>query len=198
MEHFRRICAGIDVAPLLAQIEAHPELWDAYSRRKTEPGSPHSRMSDIWIRYNDIKHLENRDPHHFHDEHVPVWYPAWGALPALRQIIFDLMALVQGEMLGGVLITRIPARERIEPHIDHGWHVEYYEKYYVALQSESGANFWCEVDGESEAVCPAPGECWLFDNRKLHWVVNDSGKDRMTLIICIRRPPCHSQPLEPL
>lgn len=196
MKNFQKICASIDVEPLLRQIESRPELWDAYSRRKTEPGSPHSRMSDIWVRYNAIDRLDGPDPRQFHDEHVPVWYPAFEALPALRRIIFDLMALVEGEMIGGVLITRIPPGEKIEPHIDYGWHVEQYEKFYISLQNEPKSVFGCEHNGETEILSPLPGECWLFDNRKLHWVTNDSGKDRLTLIVCIRRPPCHSPPLE--
>lgn len=185
MEHFTRIIAGLDVGPLLAQISAHPELWDAQKSRKTRPSSPHIGMSDIWVRYND---LERAKPGFagFNDEHVPVWYPAWAALPALRPIIFDLMGQVEGEMLGGVLITRIPPGGTIAPHIDHGWHVEYYEKFYVSLQSEPGAEFWCNHGGVKEGLNPKPGECWLFDNRKLHWVTNESGKDRLTLIVCIR------------
>src|SRR5438132_1541130 len=103
MKHFELIAGGVDVAPLLAQLDAHPELWDAHNSRKISDGSPHSRMSDIWVRYNAIERL-GEDRRRFNDEHVPVWYPAWYRLPALRPLIFNLMAQVQGEMLGGVLI----------------------------------------------------------------------------------------------
>ena len=42
------------------------------------------------------------------------------------------------------------------------------------------------VAGVLEELTPLPGEIHHFDNRKPHWVQNDSGHDRMTLIVCIR------------
>jgi hypothetical protein len=71
--------------------------------------------------------------------------------------------------------------------VDEGWHVEYYEKLYLSLRSAPGAEFWCEgSDGFHEKLEPRPGEVWLFDNRKPHWVINHSGYDRVTLIVCVR------------
>ena len=186
MKHFRLIADGIDVAPLLAQIDAQPELWDRH-RFRTGVKSPHAATSDIWVRYNVIERLGPR----FHDEHVPVWYPAWKKLPALRPIIFDLMARVQGEMLCGVLITKVPPGERVAPHVDLGWHVNYTEKLYICLRGAPGARFHCQEDISPthvrlEHIEPKPGECHLFDNRKRHWVTNDSEEDRITLIVCVR------------
>lgn len=189
MQHFQFI-GNFDVAELHAQLAAHPELWDRHSVRKTAPGTPHSRMSDIWVRYNDVALAElTGDYSAFNDKHIPVWYEAYEALPALKPIIFDLMARVQGEMLGGVLITRVPPGKTIEPHTDSSWHVDYFEKFYVSIQSAPGAVFGCYHDGVDELLEPKASECWLFDNHKIHWVQNDSGIDRITLIICIRRAP---------
>lgn len=187
MQHFEKIAEGIPVQALLGQLEAHPELWDAYTARKVAPGTPHTRMSDIWVRYNDVTpFVQTGDYRTFNDAHVPVWYPAWAALPALRPIVMGVMAQVQGEMLGGVLITRIPPGEGIGRHSDDGWHVQYYDKFYLSLKNAPGAVFWCDADGVTEGLTPKPGELWLFDNRKPHWVVNESQEDRITLIICIR------------
>lgn len=187
MRHFELIRQGVEIDGVLRELDAHPHLWNANSRRKTAPGTPHGQMSDIWVRYNDATPYQAQgDWSHFNDEHVPVWYPAWRALPSLQPIVFDLMARVQGEMIGGVLITRIPPGGRIGLHTDDGWHVQYYEKFYLSLRSAPGARFWAEADGVREALEPKPGEIWLFDNRKQHWVENDSGQDRVTCIICIR------------
>jgi hypothetical protein len=189
VKHFELIDSGVDVAPLLAEIEAHPELWDQRPERLDAPESPHAQMADIWLRYNDIKpYLSGEKTGDFGGEHVPVWYPAYGALRAvIRPIIFDLMGLVEGEMLGGVLITKIPHGCEIKPHVDKSWHVDYFEKFYVTLKSAPGAVFGCESEGETEELSPKVGEIWLFDNHKTHWVMNQSGQDRITLIICIRR-----------
>lgn len=140
-------------------------------------------MSDIWVRYNDVEPFEKSgDYSGFNDLHFPIWYPAYEALPALKPVIFDLMTKVEGEHLGGVLITRIPAGCGIAPHVDRGWHVEFYDKFYLSLKSSPGAKFLCGED----VLEPKPGEIWRFDNRLEHSVVNESNEDRMTLIVCIR------------
>lgn len=184
MRHFQKIC-NFDIEPLKLQLEENPSLWNQQTSRRDRTGSPHTEMSDIWVRYNDIAKAKP-DFAGFNDEHVPVWYPAWHKLWALRPIIFGLMTRVQGEMIGGVLITRIPSGQGIAPHVDEGWHVEQYDKFYISVESGPGAEFWCDHEGVKECLNPKPGECYLFDNQKLHWVVNNSGGDRVTAIICIR------------
>lgn len=187
MRNFIKIADGIDVKPLLSQLDANPELWDAHSIRKTAPNSPHNRMSDIWVRYRDVAPFEKAgDYRTFNDEHIPIWYPSWKALPGLRPIIFNLMAMTEGEMLGGVLITRIPAGQGIAPHADRGWHVQQYDKFYLSLRSSPGAGFYCDAGGSLDILEPEPGEIYLFDNRLNHWVENKSSEDRITLITCIR------------
>lgn len=185
MKFFLKIAEGVDVTPLLIELHRHPELWNQYRFRKDIPGGPHSKMSDIWVRYRDIDKYRQRygdDFSRFNDEHESVWYPAYYAIPQLRPIIFGLMSRVEGERLGGVLITRIPPGERIEKHVDAGWHVENFDKYYLSLKSGHGANFYCG----DEHINPRPGDIYLFDNKIEHWVENNSDEDRITLIICIQ------------
>lgn len=190
MRHFQLIDEGVYVAPVLRELAEHPELWDQNTQRKIAPGTPHAQMSDIWVRYDALPFGPADKPH------VPVNYPAWDALPSLKPIVFDLMARVEGEMLGGVLITKIPPGCGIEPHTDEGWHVEYYEKFYLSLQSTPGAKFGCAHRGDREELEPETGDIWLFDNRKVHWVVNDSDQDRITCIICIRTDKFGRKPLQ--
>lgn len=184
MKFFHKLCSGIDVEPLLSALDKNPQLWDQFTVRKDVADGPHGAMSDIWIRYNDIAPFAGRgDFTGFNDAHVPIWYEAYDVLrAALDPILFKLMADVAGEMIGGVLITRIPAGCGIDPHIDRGWHVNYYDKFYLSLKSAPGATFHCG----DEVINPAPGDLYHFDNRLEHWVRNDSDSDRMTLIICIR------------
>lgn len=184
MKHFQLISHGIDINPLLKEIEDHPELWDYMPYRKQGNGTPHAHMSDIWIRYR--RREEFKEAADYKAPHIPVWYPAYYELPSLRKIIFDLMRDVQGESICGVLITRIPAGEGIDPHVDEGWHVNYTDKFYLTLKNSKGSEFVCSHDGVEESLCPNPGEIWRFDNRKPHWVKNNSQEDRITLIICIR------------
>src|SRR5207249_9782719 len=138
----------VEVKPLLEQIEANDYLWDQFGYRKAM--TPHAQMSDIWVRYNSIENLGDR----FNDEHDSKWYPSYYKLPYLKDIIFPLMKDVEGERLGGVLITKIPSGCDIKPHVDKGWHVDYYDKFYVSLKSEIGANFYCG----DEVLNPKVGE----------------------------------------
>lgn len=185
MKHFQKILSGVGVAPLNAAIAAHPELWDQFSLRREIKDGPHSRMQDIWVRYRDINEF-NGDRAAFNEEHTPIWYPAWEVLTPIKALVNGLYTLVGGESLGGILITRIPPGCGIDPHTDTGWHVETFSKYYVSLQSAPGAEFVCSHEGVQELIEPSPGDVWLFDNRKQHWVKNGSDQDRVTLIVCIR------------
>ena len=93
--------------PLHQHILAHPELWDSMpGRRASVPGvmdSPHREAPDIWLRYNPYERLKS-SPATFNDEHIPVWYPPY----------YDLKEhldpwRVRGEIMGCVLITKVPA-----------------------------------------------------------------------------------------
>lgn len=186
MTRFLKIAEGLNVAPLVAQIDAQPDLWNQHRVRKDSPGTPHAEMDDIWLRYNAYEKLDD-DRTAFNSEHIPVWYPAWKRLPAARPIIFGLMARVQAEMLCGVFITRIPPGGKILPHIDRGWHPAYTDRLYVALKSPEGSYFGCRAPGEDEErLWPAPGDAHMFDNSVPHWVENSSDREKMTLIIALR------------
>lgn len=194
MKRFIKIAAGIDVRTINAQLDANAQLWDQFGLRKKAADSPHGQMSDIWVRYNDIRPYQARnDFKGFNDAHDSVWYPAYYALPALRGIIFRLMRLVDGERLGGVLITRIPPGGGIALHTDAGWHVDHYDKFYLSLKSSPGAQFCCP----DEDLHPRPGEIYRFDNRIPHWVKNESSEDRVTLIMCIRTDMFEGHPNVP-
>lgn len=170
-----------DVSGLLSQIRAHPELWNDFDVRTNHPKSPHRELDDIFVRYNARENFAG-DRHAFNQPHESVWWPAAEKLPAVFPIVFDLMRHVEGEKLGMVLITRIPAGKQCYSHVDVGWHARHFDKYAVQLASAPGQAFHV---GPTE-LSAQPGECYYFDNSRPHWVVNDSDQDRMTLIVCVR------------
>ncbi len=180
MQNFLKIASGIDVMPLQLSLIRQPELFGRDNERAERYGSPHSGMSDIWVRYNDKKNLVVGKK--FSDEHDSVWYPAYTSLPEIRPIIFRLMAHVEGERLGGVLITKLPPGGKIDSHVDRGWHADYYDKYFIPIQNDPGAVFGFQ-DG---VINPNLGDVYWFRNDNPHWVENLSKRDRIALIICIR------------
>lgn len=179
----RSLLMSFDVSKAVAEIEAHPELWNEHTLRTTRYETPHKAVSDIWVRYNDWANFKG-DSHAFTQlPHESVWYPCVAKIPAVKQLALDVFRYVVGEELGGVLITKIPPSGKVLPHIDTGWHAEKYEKFAVQLKGNKDQLFGfddCELR-------PETGDLYTFDNSKSHWVNNDSNEDRMTLIICIRR-----------
>lgn len=183
MRNMHMICRGANVAPLVAELHRQPWLWNTVNLRTAPPQSPHHGLDDIWVRYNP---LENYDPEkglaEFNSEHNAKWYPAFQSLPSVRPLVFDLMRLVEGEALGFVLITRIPAGATCKPHVDRGWHAEHYDKYAIQLESAPGQSF----NFEGESLDAQPGDVYWFNNLEQHWVLNPTEHDRMTMIVCIR------------
>ena len=106
--NFELLAKNVDVLPLLLELQRQPELWNRNDARLSEHG-PHYQTDDIWLCYKDeSENKETGDYSNFGDRHDPIWYPAYYALPAARPLIFALMARVEGERLGGVLIYRVP------------------------------------------------------------------------------------------
>ena len=174
---------SVNINPLKAALANHSDLFGKFDWRRRK-GSPHKEMRDIWLRYNDSKpYVESGDFTHFNDEHKAVWYDTLKDLPEVLEPIFDVMDAVQGEQLGMVLITKLPAGGKIYPHTDAGWHADYYDKYYVPINNKQGSSFYFH-DGVIDS--PDEGSVWKFDNSNLHWVNNDSVEDRIAMIICIK------------
>lgn len=171
------LIASVPVAAIAAQLDTMPELWNVNTARRDAPDSPHSAMSDIWVRYGEGA-IDHQAPH------VSVMHPAWFMLPQMHGLVFDLMRSQCSTQLGGILITRIPPGGEVQPHDDRGsWHAEFYNrKVYVVLRS----NARCLNECDGEEVGMRAGEVWTFDNLRSHSVVNGGTTERITLIICMR------------
>jgi len=168
----------VNVAQLCKSLERNSDLFDQHPERRSAYSSPHNGMTDIWVRYNAYDRFGDG----FNDEHVPVWYPCLRRIPQVLPVVFDIFQFVGGEMLGGVLITKLPAGGKIESHVDSGWHAGYYDKFYVPVKNAEGSVF-CFEDG---VIYPEIGSVYWFNNSVPHWVENNSNEDRISMIVCIR------------
>ena len=180
ISHFK-VAENLDTSALLLALKRQPWLFGQYNLRQNSYA--HSEMTDIWVRYNNAApYIAQGDFEFINAEHDSIWYPAYYMLPQLRPLIFDLMARVEGERLGAVLITKLPPGGRIQSHVDLGWHAAYYDKYYIPLENEPGAVF-SFPDGDIPAKV---GEAYWFENAVPHSVQNNSDSDRLALVVCIR------------
>jgi hypothetical protein len=172
----RQVAENVKVGPMLWALQEHPELWNVHTQRTEDPASPHHEVDDIWCRYAAVEDFANPGPHE------SVWYSDPCKKLPVREIVMPLVAFVEGERLGGVLITRIKPGCSAKPHHDNGWHAKYYQKFAVQIQSSPG-QFFCFEDAKLE---PKPGDVYWFDNSHTHWVTNDTPYDRITMIVCIK------------
>lgn len=178
--------SNLVVNPLVWAIQQNDYLWNQHTARQKIYNSPHTQMSDIWVRYNHIDNLKyENDLTEFNSEHESVWYPCYYDVlkPYIDDLIFPVMLYLKATRLGAVLITKIPPGGRVDPHIDAGWHANYYEKFAIQLQSAPGQYFKVE----ELKLETKPGDLFQFDNSKVHAVYNNSNYDRMTMIVCVKR-----------
>ena len=181
MKNFLRLAAGIDVMPLLQQLQRQPDLWNEITLRTKHPGTAHSQVSDILVRFNKIP-TQQEEMFAVADDCECIPFRAWKDLPALRPIIFGLMQRVEAVRLGRVIITKLPPGCVITPHVDGGAPATYYQRYQVALQCLPGNVFKIE----DEEVQFDSGEVWQINNRAEHSVVNNSADDRIVMIVDLR------------
>ena len=181
MRNFLNLASGVDIQPLLLSLYRQSSLWNTHPFRTEVADSPHREVSDILLR---LQPLDGRST----DKRECVDYQAFATLPHARRFVYALMAQVEGERLGRVMITRLPPGGQIYPHEDIGTtplHYDtepYYSRFHLVLQADDKSIFQCD----QEYVQMKPGEVWWFDNSKTHAVYNDGQIDRIHLIIDIK------------
>jgi hypothetical protein len=153
--------------------------WNSHTER-TVTYSPHREVSDIYARYGDISTADVRR----NDKAFPMfWY--FRDLQQLLEPACDiLMNRVNGVELGGVLITKIPPGGKVYRHRDYGWHASTFSKYLICAKADMQQAF-C-FDGQE--LRTDDGAVFWFDNSNEHWVTNDSQRERISIICCIRTP----------
>lgn len=183
MKHFKRIRDGIDVAPFLNEIEAHPELWDLDpSRQENKPAQRETKA--ICIRAQGGKAILDSAAR----QYKPIGY--WGLptslssfFPIAEAFIEQLAGSMKGAM-GRAVITRLSPGGRIHPHIDDRLYWLLRDRYHLVIKSPAGSFF--RAGGEE--VRMGQGELWWFDHSVEHEVFNDTDVERIHLIVDLLSP----------
>nr|WP_231734402.1 aspartyl/asparaginyl beta-hydroxylase domain-containing protein [Lysobacter gilvus] len=118
----------------------------------------------------------------FNEPHASVWYPSITKIPAAWSLARKVQRFAKAEKLGGVLLTRIRPGGQVKPHIDSGWHASHYRKFCVSIKADHNQAF-CFDDCELRTV---DGDVFEFRNDVTHWVPNQSARERISLIVCVR------------
>lgn len=165
---------------LLREVADKTDLWNGNTGRTYGDQSPFQDVSDIWLRYNgDFSSIDR-----VINDLEMVNYPGWDLLPSAREIVYGLLYSLKANRIGRVLITKLPPGKVITPHVDQGANAAYYSRFQIALSCDpqSPPKFYCG----NEMAQMLPGEIWYFNNRKEHWVENDSTVDRVSMIVDLR------------
>lgn len=184
-----QLLSTVDVTPLILAIKRRPDLWKEDTFLRDYPQGPFGEIESIMLRFPEKRVFEQeeelekykRGESHF-DQHESVNYPSFDILHEARPIVFGLMAMVQGERLGRVMINKIAPGGRIYPHEDTPEHTDYYTRFHVILQSGAG----CYITSGDEQWEMRTGDVFWFNNKLMHEVVNNSPVDRISMVIDIR------------
>ncbi|MBI6654970.1 aspartyl/asparaginyl beta-hydroxylase domain-containing protein [Pseudomonas carnis] len=186
MRNFLKIAQGVDVMPLVHALFRNQNLWHADTYMRDYPQGPFGETDSILLRFpvKSVKETEAEVANHLsqYDQHECIDYPAYASLPEARPLIMNLMSYVGGTRLGRCVINRVKVGGCIFPHSDTPAHAEYWERHHIVLQAGPGVDFRCE----DEHVTMLPGEIWWFNNALEHEVINNSGHDRIHLVVDIR------------
>jgi hypothetical protein len=137
----------------------------------------------MFLRYKDeAENIKTGDWSNFSDLHFAEWNETIDRLLHARTLIFDLMARVRAEILGGVFLYKLQPGKQIYQHVDKGWHPEFYDKFNICLQSNPGAAFCYE----GEQMMQMAGDVHHFRNDVLHWVINEGNNDHIVMTVCVR------------
>jgi hypothetical protein len=192
MKNFQKLSGGIDIIPLLMAIKRRPQWFTADTfLRDYNQGIPFGCVETIFLRWPTIQDgsqmTEEQKKAYMEgmDQHESVSRPEYTMLPESRLLVMNLMHYVGGERLGRVMINKIAPGGKITPHADTPAHANYYTRFHIVLQSSPGVVFKCD----DEQVYMGAGECWWFNNKLVHEVINNSADDRIHMIVDIRTSP---------
>lgn len=180
MRNMMLMARGCQVMPLAVQLLRQPNLFDQDTYLRDLPGYPFKDVDTVYLRYTPaVKDEEERKTV---EAQETVWMEGAMHLPAARPLIFGLMTLLEGERLGRVMVNRLKPGGHIFAHEDPIEHAGYWDRFHYVVSGLPGVIFRCG----GEEVQMLTGELWWFQNALTHEVINNSGVDRLHLIIDIR------------
>ncbi len=180
MRHFTRLAEGVDTGPLLAELDAEPDLWLAdTSRQRKVRCQRHTR--NIFLR-SPRKPLPPgaKNANDVHESRVT---RAAAKLP--RALAFcEAVAGDRGAALGRATLVALLPGSRVYPHVDAGAYYRVRDRLHLVLRSAGGS----PLSAGEETVVMREGELWVFDNKVRHWAHNPSEEPRVHLIFDLLPP----------
>ncbi len=181
MKHFTRLSEGVETGPLLAELDAEPDLWFVDTSRQRNVRCQRNTLN-IFLR-------APRKPlppgaKNANDVHESRLTRAAAQFP--RTLAFcEGVAAASGATLGRATLVSLQPGSRVYPHIDAGDYYRIRDRLHLVLRSPGGSPL---AAGEETAVM-REGELWVFNNKVRHSANNPSGEARVHLIFDVLPPP---------
>jgi hypothetical protein len=171
MKYFRLVQQGINVAPLLAEIEGQEAAWLVDTSRQDKI-RVQRETSTILLRAAvprpDLLTNENQESG---ATNISRQFPrAMGFLAKAAELF--------NASLSRATIVRLKPRSAVGIHIDSGSYYLIRNRFHLVLRSASGSI----LRSGNEEVRMREGELWWFDNKQHHSALNDSGEWRIHYI----------------
>lgn len=166
--------AEVATAPLVAELEAAPEMWERDSSRQRKVRCQrHTR--NIFLR-TARKPLPPGagNANDVHESRV-FWMVA--RFPCALACC-ERMANGLGAELGRATLVALLPRSEVYPHVDTGAYYRVRDRYHLVLRSRAGS----PLSAGEETVVMREGELWVFNNKVRHWASNPSDEPRIHLI----------------
>ena len=181
MLQFANIARGVDIAPLLVELDASPEMWLADTSRQRKVRCQRNTRS-IFLRVAR-KPLPPgaKNANDVHDSRVARSarkFPC--ALAYCESVAGDV-----GGTLGRATLVALLPQGRVFPHVDAGAYYRIRDRYHLVLRSAGGS----PLAAGDEKVVMRPGELWAFNNKARHWADNPSEEPRVHLIFDVLPAP---------
>lgn len=163
MKFFRRVMSGIDVAPLLTEIQAQDGAWLANTSRQDKIQVQRDTNTIFLrgaVRRPDLHINENQESQ---PTQISAKFP-------LAMSMMAKIAEATKSSLSRATIVRLKPKSQVGQHIDVGSYYLIRNRFHLVLYSPSGSVL---ISG-NEAVRMQAGELWWFDNKQHHSARNES------------------------
>ena len=191
MRHFTNIARAVDIGPLLAELDAAPEMWFADTSRQRKIRCQRNTRN-IFLR-SPCKPLPPgaKNANDVHESRVARSAGKFPRTLAYCESVTDRL----GGTLGRATLVALLPHGRVFPHVDAGAYYRIRDRFHLVLRSAEGS----PLAAGDERVVMRPGELWAFDNKARHWADNPSEEPRVHLIFDVLPAPgrgFHVRPLE--
>lgn len=174
MKYFKKIQTGINVAPILNEINQQTDPWGLHNGRQEKIAVQREARS-IPLRGLRKSKIQNRKRYDVHESRFTTVARAFPNTIAF----IEAFAARQNAELGRAKLVNLPPGNRVYPHIDRGEYYKIRDRYHLILQSGDAGSL---LESGDELARMQPGELWWFDNKQIHQSFNDSSIERLHLI----------------